>query len=492
MASILLTPVDGRAGTVRRIGALSISILLALLLAALAIAPARAQSTNLPPWVTLGPDDEPRIQLYFFWSSTCPHCREAHPFIMDLPEQLDWLDLHSYELAANPDHPMLYMQMAEALGEEAQYVPAFFFCGTMVTGYDHADTTGAAIVEGLSACYEDVQAQTASQAAGSIEQATDQATDTKAGGATNTETNTQIDAAPALAPMPAAAAAALTVPILGTVDAQAMSLPLFTVVIAGLDAFNPCAFFVLLFLLSLLVHARSRSRMLIVGGVFVLFSGLVYFIFMSAWLNVFMWFGELRLITVIAGMVAVAIALINIKDYFWFKQGVSLSIPERAKPGLYRRMRGLVQAGKLPAMLASTAVLALAANSYELLCTSGFPMVYTRVLTLHDLAPDVYYLYLAAYNLVYILPLLLIVVVFTLRFGARKLAEEEGRNLKLISGVMMLLLGIVLVAAPALLNQVWSAALLLLAAVAISLFVILIDRRLRPGSSRFTGSLRPH
>jgi hypothetical protein len=271
-----------------------------------------------------------------------------------------------------------------------------------------------------------------------------------------------------------------------------MSLPLFTVVIAGLDAFNPCAFFVLLFLLSLLVHARDRRRMLLVGGVFVFFSGLLYFIFMSAWLNVFLWAGELRAITVIAGLVAIAIALIHIKDYFWFKRSVSLSIPERAKPGLYRRMRGLVQAGRLPAMLASTVLLALAANSYELLCTSGFPMVYTRVLTLHELPPDVNYLYLAAYNLVYILPLLLIVVVFTLRFGARKLAEEEGRILKLLSGVMMLLLGIVLVAAPAWLNQVWGAALLLLAAVVITLLIVLLNRRNRPASTRFTGSLHPH
>ena len=92
-------------------------------------------------------------------------------------------------------------------------------------------------------------------------------------------------------------------PLIGSVDAKALSLPVLTLVLAGMDAFNPCAFFVLLFLLSLLVHAKSRTRMAIVGGTFVLFSGVVYFVFMAAWLNVFLIAGELRVITFIAGLV---------------------------------------------------------------------------------------------------------------------------------------------------------------------------------------------
>ncbi len=284
----------------------------------------------------------------------------------------------------------------------------------------------------------------------------------------------------------------VTLPFVGALNVQQMSLPVFTGVLAGLDAFNPCAFFVLLFLLSLMVHARNRRRMLLIGAVFVFFSGLIYFVFMAAWLNIFLWIGELKLITLIAGLIAVGIALINIKDFFWFKQGVSLSIPESAKPGLYQRMRNLVRAGSMPAMLASTALLAIAANSYELLCTSGFPMVYTRVLTLSDLAPSAYYFYLAAYNVVYVLPLLLIVVVFTLRFGAHKLSENEGRTLKLLSGLMMLLLGVVLVIAPDLLNQVWTAIALLAAAVVITAVIVVIDRRSHHPHHPLSGSLHPH
>jgi len=170
---------------------------------------------------------------------------------------------------------------------------------------------------------------------------------------------------------------------------------------------------------------------------------------------------------------------LNVKDYFWFKQGPSLSIPEGAKPGLFKRMRTLVTADRLGTMLIGTVVLALAANSYELLCTAGFPMVFTRVLTLHDLTPAAHYGYLAFYNLIYILPLLAIVLVFTYTLGTRKLTEQQGRVLKLLSGFMMLGLGLVMLIAPELLSRPWVGALLLGTALILAATIALLERRMR-------------
>jgi hypothetical protein len=208
--------------------------------------------------------------------------------------------------------------------------------------------------------------------------------------------------------------------------------------------------------------------MAIVGGTFVLFSGALYFLFMAAWLNVFLIVGHLALVTTVAGLIAIAIGAVNVKDYVWFKRGVSLSIPERAKPGLFQRMRGLVATSNLPSILIGTMTLALAANAYELLCTAGFPMVFTRILTLNELSPATHYLYLALYNVVYILPLLAIVVVFVVTLGARKLSEDEGRILKLLSGLMMFGLGIVLLVAPDLLSQPMIAIVLMMAALIVT------------------------
>lgn len=439
----------------------SVATVIMMVLAVLGAArPVYGQTDGgVPKWDEPDAAGNAQIRLYFFWSVHCPHCLEAHPFVSALPEQYPWLLLEEREVSSDAGHALLYQRVAAAAGEEARFVPAFVFCGQMIAGYDHADTTGAQLVAALSACQVQTQAHydalrsTAGQPA---EGAPVQ------GGVPEGSSAGEVVVAPA------AEAATVTLPWLGTVALARVSLPLFTVIVAALDAFNPCAFFVLMFLLSLLVHTNSRRRMLLIGGIFVLFSGLLYFLLMAALLNVFLWAGELRGVTMVAGLVAVGMALINIKDFVWFKRGPSLTIPEGAKPGLFQRMRTLVNAGRLPVMLASTVLLALAANSYELLCTSGFPMIYTRALTLHQLSQSAFYGYLALYNLVYVLPLLAIVALFAHRLGARKLTEAEGRALKLLSGTMMGQLGLLLIVAPERLNNPLVAVLLLFTAVAVT------------------------
>jgi uncharacterized membrane protein HdeD (DUF308 family) len=189
---------------------------------------------------------------------------------------------------------------------------------------------------------------------------------------------------------------------------------------------------------------------------------------MAAWLNVFQLFGHLAWVTLAAGALAVFVGAVNIKDFFAFEQGLTLSIPEAKKPDIFRRTRAILAADNLPAMVAATVVLAIAANFYELLCTAGFPMVYTRLLTLADLSPAGRYGYLAAYNLVYVVPLAAIVAVFAGTLGARKLSEREGRLLKLLSGVMMLGLGTLLLLAPERVSQVGIAFGLMAVAVGVT------------------------
>jgi len=372
-----------------------------------------------------GAQSRQAVELHFFWSHRCPHCLQAEPFLQKLEQTYPWLQVHRYDLINNRDNVNRYISMAGALGQPANAVPGFIFCGQMLTGFDSADGIGKELESRLLSCYSSIESAQAER-------------DT------------------------------LNIPVLGKIHYRDFSLPVFTLIIAALDAFNPCAFFVLFFLLSLIVHSRSRARIALIGGTFVLFSGLMYFMFMAAWLNLFLLTGPLAFITAIAGIIAILVGAINVKDYFFFKQGISLSIPDAAQSKIFQRMRNLTQAGQWPATLAATVVLAIAANSYELLCTAGLPMVYTRVLTLNELSPLQYYLYLGLYNLIYIVPLLLIVAGFTLTLGHKKLSEQEGRLLKLLSGAMMLGFGGILLAAPDLLNNMWVSIAVVLAAIVIA------------------------
>ena len=409
---------------------------LLLLLVLFAAPVANALASNETVWYEKDINDQPVIHLYFFWSEKCPHCLKARPDLLEMVEEYPWLKLHSLELMQYSENRQTFGNMATRLGHDVRSVPTFMFCGNLLSGYDSQKTTGQLLKTYLQACYQFTKEN-------------------------NPDNKT-------LFVLDENELASVDIPVLGNISSDDYSLPTLTLFIAGMDAFNPCAFFVLLFLLSMMVHGRSRSRMALIGGVFVFFSGAIYFLFMAAWLNLFIYLGELKIITMLAGVVAVFISLINIKDYFWFKKGLSLSLSDQAKPKLFDRIRYLLRLDSVVTAVLATIVLAVVANSYELLCTAGFPMVYTRILTLKALPVESYYLYLLLYNLIYIMPLLIIVILFTVKLGSRKLSEREGMVLKLLSGVMMLMLGSLLVVAPQLLNNIMAAASILVLAVSVT------------------------
>jgi len=408
---------------------------------------------------------DPGLTLHFFWAPNCPHCAAAKPHIEALQGRYPQLQVREYEIWRQRENFELLLKVAEDDGGGVVSTPAIVLGDRLWFGFNSGIATE--IEETAARCLAtgcpDLLAAASQPAAP--------------------------EAPPALEPpLPATLlapekSAPVVVPLLGSLDPERHSLPALTLVLGFLDSFNPCAFFVLLFLLSLLVHLRSRRIMLLVGGTFVFFSGLIYFLFMAAWLNLFLLAGRMQQVTTVAGVVALLIAAFNIKDFFFFHQGPTLSIPESAKPRLFKRMRYLLTEDRLPSVLFGTVVLAVAANSYELLCTAGFPMVYTRALTLHNLERWQYYAWLILYNTVYVVPLFVIVLIFTFTLGAKKLSEWQGRVLKLVSGVMMLLLGLVLLFDPGLLGNAMAAVAILLLALTATGVIVLLYRRSLQGKS---------
>lgn len=232
---------------------------------------------------------------------------------------------------------------------------------------------------------------------------------------------------------------------LGQIDYSKLSLPLLTIILGAADSVNPCSFFVLLFLLSILLHTHSRKKMLLVGSIFIFFSGLIYFILMSMIMNATQ-FIELSIVAFIAGAVAIVFGILNIKDFFFFKKGISTSIPEKQKKKLYSQMRKITQITSTISVVFATIILAVSANTVELLCSLGLPLVYTgTILPLFNLSMFERYIYLFFYNIIYILPLLIIVLFIVFTLGRWKLTEFQGQILKLFSGLMILSLGITLI-----------------------------------------------
>jgi hypothetical protein len=436
--------------------------------ASIDVPPARAAEPSpapaaASPWFHLDEGGRPVVDLWFGWSSTCPHCTAARAWLDEFAPGLAWLEVHSLqvdgdEAAANV---ATLSDLAATIDEEIRGVPAFLYAGRLEVGFEKAATTGARLEADLRAYRDSLAAGGSPAPSGSPGSAA-------GGSACSIDTACEVDET-----------TAITLPLVGPVNARELSLPLLAVVLGGLDAVNPCALSVLLFLVSALVGANARRRILAVGGAFIVATGVVYFLLMAAWLNAFLLFGELRVVTVIAAAAALGAGLINVKDFGWFRRGPSLVIPESAKPSIFGRILEVSDTIAMPALVGTAIVVAATAAAYEMLCTGGFPVVFTRVLTLADLPTAAYYAYLGLYVAVYVLPMVAIVGAVAITLGTRSISIDEARRLKLLSGLLMLGVGGLLLLAPDRMSDLsWTLGLFFGAAL-VWLVVVLFDRARR-------------
>ena len=235
---------------------------------------------------------------------------------------------------------------------------------------------------------------------------------------------------------------------------SSIPLPIFTGLLALIDGFNPCNLFVLTLLASLmLTESHSRKRVLAVGLTFIAVVYIFYFTFMAAWLNIFKYIGFIDPLRFGIAALAIIAGLINAKEFFFFRKGVTLMVQDKFVGPLQRRIRALahlVKTGSLPTLFGASIILAVFSSLVELPCTAGFPIIYTGILTSHSISGLGYYLYLALYNFFYVLPLLVIISVFAYSFHGSKISKNTMALIKFIGGSIMLLLGLILLFSPGL------------------------------------------
>jgi glutaredoxin len=346
-------------------------------------------------WLAGAARAETPADIEVFVRADCPHCAEAHRFLAALQGEQPDLRIVERDVVREPEARRRLSALAAEHEVAAVGVPTFRVGDRLIVGFRSAETTGAEIRAAL-----------------------------------------------------AGREPVLELPWLGRVDPRAIGLPLFTIAVGLLDGVNPCAMWVLVFLVSLLAGLEDRRRMALVAGTFVAVSGAAYFLFMLAWLNAFLAIGTSRGLELALGGVAVAIGLVHLKDAAAPGLGPSLSIPAAARPGLYRRLRAVVRAERPAAALVGAVALAVVVNLVELGCTAGLPALYTRILTLRELPTWPYVAYLGLYNAAYVFDDALVVGTAVWTLSRRRIQERGARRLQAVSGAVMLGLGMLLWLAP--------------------------------------------
>lgn len=373
------------------------ALFLAILLAAMA---------GSTPAAALAPDrveEPPPATLEVFVREGCPHCEDAKRFLDQLRREQPGLAITMRDIGRDPHARARLSDLAARTPGAMPAVPTFHANGELIVGFVNEATSGARLREMLARASR-ARAPAAGDE-GSIE-----------------------------------------LPWIGKVRIEEVGLPVFTIAIGLLDGLNPCSMWVLVLMISMLAAVGDRQRMIAIAGTFVAVQGIAYFAFMAAWLNLFLLIGISRTSQIVLGVIALVAGLIHIKDFAAFGRGISLSIPDSAKPGLYQRMRSLIHERSLAMAIGGTVVLGALVQLVELLCTSGLPALYTRILTLRRLDPWSYYGYLLLYDLMYMLDDVALLAIGVATLSLKRMQEKEGRLLKLVSGAAMVLLGAYLIA----------------------------------------------
>jgi glutaredoxin len=363
------------------------------------------------------------VTLHFFWSHGCPHCAKEKVYLNTLKEKYSQLTVKEYEITSDISNVQLMEKIGKELHVDVSGVPFTVIGEQQFIGYLNDETTGKKIEEAVRCAVENGCEDVVLDVSGIKD--TDNPPQ-------------QVKNIPET----------LSVPIFGTLEIKHLSLPLLTLIFAFIDGFNPCAMWTLLFLISLLLGMKDRKRMWILGVAFIFSSALTYFLFLSAWLNFFLFLGVVVWVRMIIALVALGAGGYNIRDYFVNKKGGCTVMGDKKRQKIFEKIRDVTQKRQFLLALGGIIVLAIAVNMVELICSAGLPAIYTKILSLSNLPTWQYYSYLFFYTFIFMLDDLFIFFTAMITLQAVGIQSKYSRFSHLIGGMVMLLIGILLLFKP--------------------------------------------
>jgi glutaredoxin len=378
-------------------------------------------------------------EVHIFASQTCPHCAKAKEFLLELKSENPDITIYHYDIAYQ-NNTRLLSSLATELGITSGAVPLIVIGDDYLLGYSEAYDDQ--IIEMLKVARDQEKLgfmATFVKDSGLIpvvekldlQAEKDAEQDNKSGSEDKVlETDK------------------LKLPVFGEIDLKKASLPIVTFMIALVDGFNPCAMWVLMFLISLLLGMKDRKRMWLLGLTFIAASAFIYFLFMVAWLNLFLFIGFITWVRVAIGLVSLIIAYLYLKDFRKNKDGACEVDLGGKKQKIFSKLKKVSHKENLILAILGIIVLAFAVNLLELVCSAGLPTVYTQLLSMSDLSGFQYYLYLLFYILIFMLDDMIVFVIAMKTLHTVGIDGKYSRFSHLIGGILMLFLGLAMIFKP--------------------------------------------
>jgi glutaredoxin len=347
------------------------------------------------------------VEVRIFWAEGCPHCERARTFLSELAQRRPEVAVREYEITTNGKNAELLVETGRELSADVSGVPFIVVGGRYFSGFLDSRTTGAEIEAAVDEVLSDGSAE--------------------------------------------AAEPTIKLPIVGEVYVKRVPLPLLTVLVALLDGFNPCAMWVLLFLISLLLGMKDRRRMWILGVTFMVASAAVYFLFLAAWLNLFLLIGFIFWVRWAVGLLAIVAGAYYLRDFWVNRTGGCGVLGDERRQKIFGKARAAIGQRGLAAAMLGLAVLAAAVNLIELTCSAGLPAIYTHILSLTSLPAWQYYAYLLLYILIFLFDDIAVFVVAMVTLRAVGVESKYARAARLVGGLFLTAIGFIMLVRPGLL-----------------------------------------
>ena len=376
------------------------------------------------------------VNVYMFYGKTCPHCEEALKYLNSIKDEHD-LKIHKYEVWYNDDNKKLMKEIGDYLDINVSGIPFTIIDNTGIIGYSN-ETTSKTYLYHINKAKEDDFVDNVGiklgVVKGEIKKQTSVSKTSKINKQEKEDGNTY----------------KIKVPLLGKVNLKKLSLPVVAILIGTVDGFNPCAMWILLFLISTLIGMKDKKRLWILGSTFLISSALVYLAFMVSWLEFAKVISGIKLVRMAIALVALIGGILNLRSYIKSlgnADGCDV-VDAKKRKKIFTKVRKFTHEKSFILAILGIILLAASVNIIELACSAGLPVIFTQLLAMNSLSGLEYALYIIIYIIFFMLD------DFVIFFISMKTMELTGVSTKyskfshLIGGILMLLIGILLVLKP--------------------------------------------
>lgn len=372
------------------------------------------------------------VNIYLFHSYTCKHCKEEIKLLDELEKEYDNIKVYKYEVNENGNGELLN-NISEIMGSKVTGTPYTIIGNKVFSGYDYENSKGrfkGAIEYYSKYGYEDKVGEYIS----SIPLPSYEVKDT------DPDVDEYISNYISYK---------VKLPLIGEVKLKNLTLPLITVVIGLADGFNPCAMWVLLFLISMLIGMKDKKRMWILGSTFLLISALIYLIFMMSWLNLANLLISVVWVRVIIAVVSLVGGIINLRGYIKHRKVSGCDVVDDKKRNkIITRIKKFTTEKNFWLAILGVIVLAISVNVVELACSAGLPVMFIEILSLNNLTAIEEIIYIVLYMLFFLLDDFVVFVIAMTTLSLTGVSSKYGNLSKLIGGILMLFIGLLLMFKP--------------------------------------------